>query len=268
LSNQVTATAAPVPPNPTPAAAATEGGLADSFRRYFMLQPALDDALRHATYRIRHEVYCRDLGWEPVRPDGEETDAHDSHALPYIMQSVTNGNPVGCARLVTCRPDVERRLPIELACSAVFDRARFDSEAVDRNRIAEVSRLAVMRDYRRRKGEQSLPIAMDNEDFGDGNRARFPFIPVGLYLAAFAMAEDLGFDYLMVLTEPRLARHFEKLGIDIRQIGEGIEHRGLRVPYVIETAASIRNLDPLVTHLWHHVQASISTSLAGRPAAG
>ncbi len=268
MSNQLTDTAAPVPPNANPAPAGAEGGLAESFRRYFMLLPALDDALRHATYRIRHEVYCRDLGWEAVREDGEETDAHDSHALPYIMQSVTNGNPVGCARLVTCRSDLQRRLPIELACSKVLDPARFDASAVDRSRIAEVSRLAVMRDYRRRKGEQSMPIAMDNEDFGDGNRARFPFIPVGLYLAAFAMAEDLGFDYLLVLTEPRLARHFDKLGIDIRQIGEGIEHRGLRVPYVIDTAASIRNLDPFVAHLWRHVQASISAALSSSHAAG
>lgn len=44
-------------------------------------------------------------------------------------------------------------------------------------------------------------------------------IPVGLYLGTIEMAALHGIDTLFVLTEPRLAGHFSKLGVKTRQIG-------------------------------------------------
>ena len=128
---------------------------------------------------------------------------------------------------------------------------------LDRRRIAEVSRLAVARDYRRRKGENLQPIAIDTSDFGDDSRQRFPFIPVGLYLSAFAMAAQLGIDHLLVLTEPRLARHLGKIGLDIQQIGGPIEHKGVRIPSVMDTRATIANLHPMLARMWLQIQSSM-----------
>jgi len=233
--------------------------LADSFSRYFAITPALDTERLQETWRVRHEVYCEDLGWEPQRADGLETDEFDTHSVACLMRSSVNGSRVGCVRLILCDPqDPDAPLPIETACAATFDRSVFDSASVDRRRIAEVSRLAVVSQYRRRKGESDKPISLELADFGESGQQRFPFIPVGLYLSAFAVAEHLGIDYLLVLTEPRLAKHLGKLGIHIRQIGAGIEHRGLRVPSVIDTKSTIANLHHLLAHLWPKIRNAVA----------
>lgn len=241
--------------------------LAVSFGRYFTVLPALHDGLRQETWRIRHEVYCEDLGWEPVRADGLETDEFDAHSVACLMRSALNGNRVGCVRLVLCNPqDPDAPLPMETACAATLDRSLFDPAKVDRRRIAEVSRLAVVREYRRRKGESDKPISLELSDFGEPGQQRFPFIPVGLYLTAFAVAEQLGIDYLMVLTEPRLAKHLGKLGINIHQIGGPIEHRGQRIPSVIDTRATITNFHMLLANLWPHIHEGIAAAFAAERA--
>ena len=51
--------------------------LGHGFRKYFEILPALDDTLRDDVFRIRHEVYCQELAFEPVRPDRRETDEFD-----------------------------------------------------------------------------------------------------------------------------------------------------------------------------------------------
>ncbi|HTR00981.1 MAG TPA: PEP-CTERM/exosortase system-associated acyltransferase [Candidatus Acidoferrum sp.] len=237
--------------------------LADSFRRYFTLVPALDDALRRETYRIRHDVYCHDLGWEPPRADELETDDYDRHSLPCLMRAAQTGTRVGCLRLVLCPPEEPLRpLPMERTCAHTLDHALIERFEPDRRRIAEVSRLAVTRDYRRRKGEADKPIALEQSDFGEGAQQRFPFIPVGLYLSAFALAAQLDLSYLLVLTEPRLARHLGRIGLDIHQIGEPVEHRGVRIPSIMDTRATIANLHPLTHRLWDQIHDDIAAAFA------
>ena len=45
------------------------GDLGTRFQQFFELLPAFDEASLDQVYRIRHDVYCRDLAWEPVRPE-------------------------------------------------------------------------------------------------------------------------------------------------------------------------------------------------------
>ena len=60
--------------------------LGESFSQMFELIPALDDAALEQVYRIRHDVYCRDLGWEPVRADGRESDEYDAHSYHCLLR--------------------------------------------------------------------------------------------------------------------------------------------------------------------------------------
>jgi len=123
------------------------------FRKYFVALPALDDELKRAAYRIRHAVYCEELGYEPVRPDGLETDEYDAQASHCLLQGVAHPRYVGCIRIVSPRrEDPQRPLPFELLCGATLDRTVVDPARLPRERIAEVSRLAVIRQYRRRRG--------------------------------------------------------------------------------------------------------------------
>lgn len=248
--------------------AASERDLGETFSRYFELVPALDDAAREQVFRVRHDVYCRDLGWEPERADGLETDAYDPQSVHCLLRHAETGAPVGCTRLILADPDPSHELPVEQSCRDTIDRQLLDPRALPRQQVGEVSRLAVVRAFRQRKGEGETPdtVVAPVEEVVSGPRgpiSRFPFIPVGLYMGAAAIAQRLGREYVLVLTEPRLAQHFSRIGFDIQRIGGGIEHRGVREPSLLRTSKVIDGLRPLIRPIWDRVEASVNRCYAG-----
>ncbi|ATE59115.1 PEP-CTERM/exosortase system-associated acyltransferase [Thauera sinica] len=235
--------------------------LGHGFSKYFRIDAALDDALKDEVYRVRHTVYCEDLHFEPERPDQREIDAYDAHSVHCLLRTVSEPyHPVGCARIVLANPaDPEAPLPFEQTCAAALDRSIIDPAALPRDRIAEISRLAVHRQFRRRKGEERSRVPVRDEDFSTGDQPRFPFIPTSLLLGSVALAERSGIENVFVLTEPRLAAHFAKLGVEVRQIGSPIEHRGQRIPSVMQIEEIIRNMRSILHPLWHLVRERIGS---------
>lgn len=239
--------------------------LANGFRNYFTVIPALSEELRQATWRIRHEVYCRDLAWEPLRADGMETDSYDATSVACLMRTTGTGAPVGCVRLILADPQQLQRLwPMEVACAGVLDFAMVDWPR-ERSDTAEVSRLAVTREFRRRKGEAQQPLALTDDDFGDKTRVRFPYIPVGLFMGVSAMAEILGLQKLLMLAEPRLVAHLGKLGFRVKIIGSGVDHHGLRVPAVIDQTNLLDHMHPVIHEIWQHIRFLMTEAWASAP---
>ncbi len=233
------------------------------FSRYFTAVPAVNDALKRTAYRIRHDVYCRDLGFEPIRADGLETDAYDSHATHALLRTAGGDDYVGCIRLIfTARGDPAEPLPFERICERTLDRRVVDPARMDRRRIAEVSRLAVVGAYRRRRGEASVPAKITARDFGSATQPRFPYIPVGLYLALIAQARRHGIETLFMLTEARLASHLRRLGVDVRRIGGAVEHRGARVPSMLSVDGVVRDLNFVVRPLYEVIEREIADGYA------
>ena len=212
----------------------TELATSQGYQRFFKVVPALNDALRAENYRIRHEVYCRELGFEPMREDGMETDAFDQQSVHCLVQSATTGAYVGCARLVLVDPERPLApLPFEVSCKSTLDRSIVDPMHLDRPRIAEISRLAVIGSYRRRHGENSRPISISDADFGSEQQPRQPYLALAVYLAIIALASLYGVATLFVLTEPRLAAILSRGGFSLEQIGGAVEHRGTRLPLMM-----------------------------------
>lgn len=243
--------------------------LGESFSRMFELIPALDDVALEQVYRIRHDVYCRDLGWEPVRENGLETDEFDRHSLHCLLRRRGTGEPVGCTRLILARPEApDHPLPFEQSCKEVLDRSIVDPARMPRHAIGEVSRLAVLNTYRKRRGEVSAAVSMTDDDFGGpGPEARFPFVPVSLYLGAAAIARRFDIEHVFVLTEPRLASHFSRIGFDIRAVGRAIEHRGERVPSLLSSSKVVAGLRPMIRRLYEVVEESVDGAFRGRSVA-
>lgn len=114
---------------------------------------------------------------------------------------------IGCIRLILPNPQGPVTLfPFEKTCAATIDRSLIDPETIDRTKVAEVSRLAVVSAYRRRKGETDSAGTISKDDFGSPERPRFPYVPVGLYVGMICQAQRQGIDTLFALTEPRPAR--------------------------------------------------------------
>lgn len=205
------------------------------FQQYFRIVPALTPELAEEAYRVRHQVYCEDLGWEPVKDDQMETDEFDSHSVHCLLQSAQTNEYIGCVRLVLADPvNSMNDFPFQEACKDVLDPGYPDPKLQEKGAIAEISRLAVINKYRRRRNEATRPIKMSDDDFGSIRNPRFPYIPVGLYLGMTEMAHRLGIEKLYFLTEPSLAKHFTKMGGKLHPIGGAIEHRGKRAPYEVD----------------------------------
>jgi N-acyl amino acid synthase of PEP-CTERM/exosortase system len=235
--------------------------LGAGFSKYFRAMPALDDDRRRAVYAIRHAVYCEELGYEAVRPDGLESDDYDARSVHCLLQSVRNGDFVGCVRLILADPDdVTRALPFERLCAATLDRSIYDPAKLDRTRIAEVSRLAVTAQYRRRKGEQKVALPIDESDFGTPDRPRFPYIAAGLYLAMIALARHHRIETLFMLTERRLTRQLSRLGVGLRTIGEPVQHRGTRYPSMMVVQEVIDGLNFFVRPLFAVIASEMETA--------
>ncbi len=233
-----------------------------AFGRHFEIIPAVDAPTCDAAHRIRHAVYCEDLPFEPIRPDGRERDEYDSHALHCLLRHRASDQFMGVTRLVLPPPaPADGPLPFERTCGAALYRGELDPARLPRERIAEVSRLAVLREFRRRRGEAGSPLPLSEEDFGTPLQPRCPFIPIGLYLGAIALAQKLGIDTLFTLTEPRLALHFARFGVPVIQIGEGVEHRGLRIPSMIRINEVMAHMNPRVRPMWEEVRREVEEKL-------
>ncbi len=207
------------------------------FHRYFRVVAATTDALRDEVFRIRYDVYCDELGWEgtDIHPDGRERDEYDDHALHCLLLHKPSNTYAGCVRLVHV-PDAEpqRVLHFETACQGHLYDDVYRPIASDRLAIGEISRLAVRSRFRRRENEKhapegQVPDARDNAD----PRRKAPPIAMGLYLAAACSGLQAGKQGVFALMEPRLARRLRGYGIRFRQVGEGIEHKGIRAPFYI-----------------------------------
>ena len=228
------------------------------YSRYFRIVPAWSEELKEEAYRIRHQVYCEELGWERSRADGRETDQYDEHSLHLLIRAVESDLFIGCVRLIRTIPEApDQPLPFEITCATSLDRTICDPSRMPRDHIAEVSRLAVVARYRRRKGEAGRPISMEQEDFGTPDQPRFLYAPIALYLAALELARLHDVPTLFTLTEPRLARHFEKLGAKITPVGPPVEHRGARVPSMVDANQIIGNLPLIFRPLYRVIAAEV-----------
>lgn len=240
--------------------------LGDGYKQYFEIAPALDLARINDVFFIRHDVYARELGYEPVREDQRETDKYDYRSQHCLVRSADGTRLAGCARLVLTDPiDLDAPFPFEVTCKNTLDRSIIDPAKQTRTRIAEVSRLAVMSEFRRRKGEQQTEASISEEDFGDQKQPRFPYLPVSLYMGAVLMAKRQGIEILFTLTEPRLAEHFAKLGVNIIPIGGLVEHRGQRVPSMLRVNEVYQGLRLMIRPLWHTINGQIDAAYAKHP---
>lgn len=219
----------------------------ESYRQHFKIVPAVSETLRHKHYRLRHEVYCRDLGFEPVNETGLEIDQFDCHSLHCLIQARASGHFVGGARLVLANPrQPNMRLPFENTCAATLDYHLIASKMLNRSKVAEISRLVILGRYRRLNRNFTVTFS-DSHLHENAPHLRLPCLPIALYLALLAMAQQAGIETLFLLTERNLASSLEQLGGKLIQVGGPVEHHGTRIPSMLSVSAALRSKN-------HHVQ--------------
>lgn len=218
--------------------------LADLFQTHFDIVPADQEHMLDKVFRIRHQVYCEELGYEPHRTNQLEQDEFDKNSIHCLLLHKPSQTYVGCVRLILADGKLpELGFPFEQVCGKSLHWTFDKSGETSRKRYGEISRLAITSDFRRPRNDVNGDGRRANPDARDDDAKRlFPSIALGLYLAITAMGLSKGLDGVFAMMEPRLARQLRRFGIHFQQIGEAVEHRGARAPYFISRNSLLDNL--------------------------
>ncbi len=194
---------------------------------------------RRIHYQIRYRIFCIDTGFEDPTTFqlSEEKDEWDEHSAHFLVREKSTGQWVATMRMVL---PCERPFPVEALCNLRT------SGQIERQRevSCEISRLCMVKRYRGRQGRAGKQrLALINSTGSAGfdvissglNRREEPEIMLGLLRAAFAYSQEQGIRYWYFLITPALARMVSRLGITLEKIGDDVNHRGIRSPYVTDS---------------------------------
>lgn len=228
--------------------------LAQAFNQFFEIVLADTDELRDEVYRIRYQVYCQEMHYENEAdfPDGRERDQFDAHSAHALLRHRPSGDYAGCVRLVMNHSnEQEPQLPLEHHCGDRLDQTTLDISSLDRRTFGEISRLAIISRFRKRPGEAETPHGVGEEavSFSPSERRIFPHIALGLYLAAAAICLERGMNTILVMMEPRLARHLRYFGIHFIQAGDVVDFHGMRGPFYITRESLFEHIKPEISDL-------------------
>ncbi len=230
------------------------------FATYLSPLVAQDEALKQEVFKIRHNVYCEELKFEAENEDKMEMDEFDPFSMHCLIKHVSSTHYAGTVRIV--RPtQPNEQLPIEKYCLDSITNDVLNPAKYDRKDICEVSRLAVPKEFRRRQMDNfdGAAVGVINQSTYSETELRcFPFIAVGLYFAAAALALEQGIKHAYVMMEPRLARSMSFIGIKFTQIGPVVDYHGRRAPYYINQALLFENLNPSFRAMLKDINDSIN----------
>jgi N-acyl amino acid synthase of PEP-CTERM/exosortase system len=212
------------------------------FDTYFEAFLADNPIGKEIHYRIRYQVYCSETGWENAQafPDQMEKDSFEDRSAHFIIRSRATGDWIAATRLVLGSLDELPLSKVAKIDEGLLTTFMSGTEPADRKHAAEVSRLCVVSQYRRRAHERNTPfqVPWNPEDSSPlmlaspTERRRAPWLMLGMFRAAVDYSAENGIRFWYFLIADSLARILQSLGIELQQIGPGAEHRGIRRPYV------------------------------------
>ncbi|KAF0182314.1 MAG: putative long-chain N-acyl amino acid synthase [Nitrospirae bacterium] len=204
----------------------------------FCYRPALTPVDLHRIYELRYQVYVNEWHYERSadHPGGIEKDVYDQHSLHFMAFS--DNVLIGTVRIIK---NSQIGFPHERHCVITSDLS-----GVDRDKMGEISRLAVSKDFRRRSYDKDLfeggnpPEDMFLSD-NDVRRKRHEII-IGLFKAMYRESKAIGLTHWIVVTARALQILLRRLGIHFEQIGPDVDYHGTRTPYLICIANVERHL--------------------------
>ena len=192
----------------------------------YAFHSACKSNLREQILRLRYEVFCRECGfiWPDPSCEGIESDPFDACAVHFAATTMDNA-VVGTVRLV--QPISPGPFPFELHCDTFLNYA-----IPGRELCAEVSRLAVQKDHRRRPGDattQTSPLLQLGKNCIDGAQ-----LLMGMFREMYRYSVANGVCYWFAAMERSLARSLREMGFAFTSIGPPADYFGIVQPYVLD----------------------------------
>ncbi|EAQ98898.1 PEP-CTERM/exosortase system-associated acyltransferase [Congregibacter litoralis] len=226
---------------PKPAINPEMSSLFMDFAQYFELSLAVTPEQKALVYSVRYSVYCEEFGYED--PDAFhnncETDDFDDQSIHCLVMHKSSGLPAGCVRLVTVGEG--DGMPMESHCKGSLDEAFFNNFENKRATMAEISRLAVEGNFRRRRGESATRFGNTSSlHFAAREERTFSLIAVSLFLAAAACADLVRRRDCFAIMEPFLPEILRRTGIVVKRVGGDFDYKGVRAPYYLNIDEAVR----------------------------
>jgi N-acyl amino acid synthase of PEP-CTERM/exosortase system len=178
---------------------------------------------------LRYQVYCLERNFLAAEdyPDSVETDEHDAKAAHFYAFDEAE-ELVGYCRLV--RAGAGLRFPIENHCGLPASRDGVPPP----HQTAEVSRLMVRNDYRRRRSDtlSGVTAERNNAAFAGDRRRQAPQVLLHLYRQMYAYSVENGIRHFYAAMERPLARSLMRMNFPFKAIGPEIDYYGPVAPYL------------------------------------
>lgn len=243
------------------------------FRGDFSFTLATTPEMRRRAFALRHEVFRHELHYEL----GEnlsvpfENDRHDQHAILCLLTHKASGIDAGCLRIVLTDKDAlppNDILPIEESCGDSLTDSRLHPARFPRERVCEVSRLAVRSCFRRARKD---PTGLKDRDVqvmpAPRSRNQSALIGLSLFLAATALVGLSGRRHVFAMMESRFARLLKVSGLRFHKVGDVIDYHGPRAAFYIDQHEAERGLRqdllPLYAHIKEELTAEMPAALTG-----
>ena len=206
------------------------------FNDHFSIIPASEPHLIAECQRLRYQVFCTEhsiFSGQHYENDLEQ-DEFDHHSVQSLLRHRVTGTSVATVRLVLANPrHPETRFPLEthLGHYIYADPASF--HRAPRASVAEISRLAVSKQFRHRVGERNHTHNIVEEtdlSASAGGKRLYPHITLGLFKAIVQMSVANDVRFWCAAMEPTLMRLLSRFGIRFTPIGPLTEYYGLRQP--------------------------------------
>lgn len=199
-------------------------------------------------YKLRYKVYCEEWGFEkPEHHPGEiETDIYDKNSVHFMAKN-DDGNLVGTIRLILSS---DEGFPLEKYCQI-----NINKDELPRENLAEISRLAISKQYRRRTEDKYIygpdeerrsigsfnnPVRGYQRRYADRSgtgrsfedrRVRHEAV-VGLYKAVYQESKRRQITHWYAVMTKGLYILISRLGIHFQAIGDPVDYHGIRTPYL------------------------------------
>lgn len=194
----------------------------------FVFSRVESSELLNEIFRLRYQVYCKECNFlrEEDYPDGIEKDKYDPYSLHFVAQDQLG--PIGTARLVLDSP--HGFPPLEHHCS---DNLRIDKTLLPRKQIAEISRLVISKEYRRRRND-GLYYNSEFEDRAKQTEAlhRMRTMALGMYKEMYQESKRRSITHWYALMEKSLWLLLKLHNFNFEPIGDEIDVYGPVRPYL------------------------------------
>jgi N-acyl-L-homoserine lactone synthetase len=227
----------------------------------FIVNIISDEKELKEIYKLRYKIYCEEWGYEKPEnhPDRMETDIYDKNALHLAVKDERQ-KLVGTLRLILNSPE---GFPLEKYCSL-----NINKDEIPREGIAEISRLAISKEYRKRS-EDKFIYGPDEErrsigsfDFQNNYTGRRPYqrrtqdryrynngnrhmkngmsgdrrdrheIVASLYKAMYIESKRKHLTHWYAIMSKGLVILLKRFGFRFQPIGDPVDYHGIRTPYL------------------------------------